>query len=98
MVVSGQRSTSHNVRSILYAMAAILEINSTIRGYHVYKRHWSAVVGEVMEAKKEEPRNVHDRYAVTLVQEEVGIVGHAGLALTVLGAGVTGLGPGLKSR
>ena len=57
-------------------MAAVLEINSTIRGYHVYKRHWSAVVGEVLEAKKEEPRNVHDRYAVTLVQEEVGIVGH----------------------
>ena len=54
----------------------MLEVSSTIHGYHVYKRHWRPVVGEVLEAKIEEPRNVHDRYAVTLVKEEVGIVGH----------------------
>ena len=53
----------------------MLEISSTIRGYHVYKRRWSAILGEILQAQKE-PTNVHDRYAVTLIKERVGIVGH----------------------
>ena len=27
-------------------MTTVLEISSTIRGYHIYKRRWSATVGE----------------------------------------------------
>ena len=54
----------------------VLEINSTVRGYHVYKRRWTASDGETLQAEKEEPENPHDRYAVSLIKEEIGVVGH----------------------
>ena len=46
-------AASHKVRRrpvvwILYALVTVLEVNCTIRRYHVYKRHWNAVVGEVL--------------------------------------------------
>ena len=56
-------------------MMIVLELNASIRGYHVYQRRWSALIGEILQAQKEE-RNTHDRYAVALFKEELGIVGH----------------------
>ena len=42
----------------------------------MYKRRWTAANGEVLQTEKEEPENPHDRYAVSLIKEEIGIVGH----------------------
>ena len=58
------------------ATTGMLEVSSTVRGYHVYKRRWDATIGEVLQAEREGPRNVHDRYAVTLTKEGLGTVGH----------------------
>lgn len=55
---------------------AMLELSSTVHGYHVYKQSWNAMIGEVLQAEREEPRNVYDRYAVMLMKEDVGTVGH----------------------
>ena len=54
----------------------LLEVSSTVCGYHVYKWCWDAMIGEVLQAEREESRNVHNRYAVTLIKEDVGTVGH----------------------
>ena len=44
--LSGSRKTVSSEFE-LYAMTTVVEVNSTIRGYHVYKRRWSAgVVGD----------------------------------------------------
>ena len=48
--------------------------NSSITGYHVYKDILEATVGKQLSCRKE-PRNVHDVYAVAVVEEE-NIVGH----------------------
>ena len=44
----------------------------------MYKRRWDATIGEVLQAEREEPRNVHDRYAVMLVKETVGLASYPG--------------------
>ena len=36
-----------------------------VRGYHVYQRIWTAVVGEVLHCERE-PTNSRDRYAVAV--------------------------------
>ena len=45
-----------------------------VRGYHVYKEMWEAVIGEVLECHRE-PTNATDRYAVAVTKAAT-IVGH----------------------
>ena len=45
-----------------------------VRGYHIYKDVWEAIVAEQLECVRE-PRNVNDRYAVAVVKNEI-VVGH----------------------
>ena len=45
-----------------------------VRGYHVYKDIWSAVVGEELPCKRERT-NTADPFAVAVVKEET-TVGH----------------------
>ena len=47
---------------------------SRVRGYHVYKEHWEAAVGEELECQRER-RNGADAYAVAAVREG-SVVGH----------------------
>ena len=54
----------------------MLEVTSTVHGYHVYKRCWDATTGEVLQAEREEPRIVHNRYVVMLIKEHTGTIGH----------------------
>ena len=42
-----------------------IEYLSTVRGFHVYMRMWTPVVGESLTAVRE-PGNVHDRNTVAL--------------------------------
>ncbi len=51
-----------------------MEINSYIRGYHVYKEIWSPTIGESLLVKRESD-NVKDSTAVAIYQEDT-IVGH----------------------
>ena len=45
-----------------------------VRGYHIYKHIWEAVVGETVECQRE-PCNMKDRYAVAVIKDGV-IIGH----------------------
>ena len=45
-----------------------------MRGYHVYNDIWEAAVGETLVCIRE-PRNTHDRYAVT-VEKDGMVIGH----------------------
>ena len=47
------------------ATRSTIEYLSTVRGFHVYMRTWTPVVGESLTAVRE-PGNVHDRNAVAL--------------------------------
>ena len=51
-----------------------LEINSFMRGYHVYMNIWDAVIGEKLELVRE-PTNLQDQTAVA-VKKDQQIVGH----------------------
>ena len=50
------------------------QINSFIRGYHVYKEDWAPTTGEQLILRRE-PSNPKDHYAVSVLKEEQ-IVGH----------------------
>ena len=50
------------------------EFNTFIRGYHAYKDIWNPVPGELL-ILKQEPNNIKNRSAVTIIKEG-DIVGH----------------------
>lgn len=50
------------------------EMESCVRGYHVYQHVWDAVVGEILECERE-TSNPNDRYAVVTKKAE-NVVGH----------------------
>ena len=49
-------------------------VDVCVRGYHIYKDIWPAVIGEVLACERE-PSNSQDRYAVAVKKDET-IVGH----------------------
>lgn len=59
-----------------------VELSSTVRGYHVYMRMWTPVVGGSLMAEKE-PCNIHDRNAVALFRGDMK-VGHVPRKISVL--------------
>ena len=50
------------------------EINSYVRGYHVYSSIWEISIGEQFECARE-TLNDSDRYAVAVIKDSV-IIGH----------------------
>ena len=52
-------------------------LESIVRGYHVYRRIWEAVVGEELTCITE-PDNRSDRYAVAVIKSDT-TVGHVGI-------------------
>ena len=52
----------------------VYERNSGIRGYHVYKYIWDAVIGQELQCKRQ-PHNGSDRYAVAVKKNEI-LIGH----------------------
>ena len=57
------------------AMLTTIEFEYVIRGYHEYKRVWNPEMNERLSTEIE-MGNPHDRYAVAVVSEEHGTVGH----------------------
>ena len=55
-------------------MAAQFEVESCVRGYHIYKAVWTPTIGEVLSCTRETV-NLHDHYAVKVERSGV-IVGH----------------------
>ena len=55
-------------------MAEPLEVESVVRGYHVYKDVWSAAVGTTVPCQVESFKP-HDSYAVAMIKDDV-VVGH----------------------
>ena len=51
-----------------------MEIQSTVRGHHIYKAIWTPVIGEELTVIPEEA-NDHDPHAIAVLKDEV-IVGH----------------------
>ena len=52
----------------------IAEIESYIRGHHVYQREWTPVLGEELHCQREST-NANDPYAVA-VRKDDNVVGH----------------------
>ena len=52
-----------------------VELKYVIRGYHVYRKVWMPELGEVLLALKEDA-NIHYRFAVAMICEDLGVVGH----------------------
>ena len=55
-------------------MASDFTVESCVRGYHVYRERWTAVIGEVLSCRRE-PGNASDPFAVGVMKERE-IVGH----------------------
>ena len=51
------------------------EMASCVRGYHVYKEIWEAVIGERLVCERQ-PENQRDRYAVAIKKNDGTILGH----------------------
>ena len=51
------------------------EIESTVKGFHVYRNSWEPVIGDVLETCME-PQNEVDKYAVAVVDNENNVIGH----------------------
>ena len=52
----------------------VCERNSCVRGYHMYKDIWNAVIGEELLCERE-PDNRSNRYAVAIKKDGI-IIGH----------------------
>jgi len=59
---------------ILFGMFKF-EIQSCVRGYHIYQAFWSSSVGEMLNCARE-PRNREDLYAVDTRKAGDVVVGH----------------------
>ena len=53
---------------------AAYEVESCVRGFHVYKDSWDALIGKGVLFERE-PFNDEDRYAVAVLKDD-SIVGH----------------------
>ena len=56
-------------------MEETFEIDSCIRGYHVYKEVWTSNGDKILSCRRE-VGNIHDMYAVSMVHESGIVVGH----------------------
>ena len=65
-------------------------IETIVRGYHVYQVVWEAAVGQVLPCQRERG-NVHDPYAVAIVDKGV-VVGHVPRAISSVEGGPSGFG------
>ena len=52
-----------------------MELEYVVRGYHEYKRVWTPVLDEMLSTEIERG-NLHDEYAVAVMSERLGTVGH----------------------
>ena len=52
-----------------------LTLSSAVRGFHIYKEHWSPVIGETFVCRHE-PHNSYDIYAIGVYSSTDKLVGH----------------------
>ena len=68
---------------MIMAVIVSTEMSCVIRGYHVYKTVWTAILGEELECRREVNNSV-DRYAVGVYKLDGTLVGHLPQRLTTL--------------
>ena len=56
-------------------MESVLEVESCIRGHHVYRSIWTPTIGEQLSCKRELV-NEKDPYAVAMIRDRTTVVGH----------------------
>ena len=61
----------------------MFEVQSCVRGYHVYQNVWTSYVGKVLSCAKE-PRNPEDPYAVATKTTSGTVVGHVPCSLSCI--------------
>ena len=61
----------------------MFEVQSCVRGYHVYQNVWTSYVGEVLSCAKE-PANPEDPYAVATKTTSGTVVGHVPRSLSCI--------------
>ena len=49
----------------------VFEVESSVRGHHVYMQEWTPFIGEKLECQREET-NEQDPYAVAIVKRTAG--------------------------
>ena len=72
MVLARPRNFSTRVKMAMYMYE--YQLQWYMRGYHIYKEEWEAVIGEELKCEREK-NNAKDPYAVAVVRKNV-IVGH----------------------
>ena len=65
----------------------MFEVQSCVRGYHVYQNVWTSYAREVLSCAKE-PRNPKDPYAVAIKTASGTVVGHVPHSLSCIFATV----------
>ena len=55
-------------------MVESYEVETVVRGYHIYQEIWSAAVGTILSCRQER-FNAHDSYTVAMIKDDV-VVGH----------------------
>ena len=65
---------SNQTRTKKMASVSSVEIDTVMRGYHVYKEVWTSTLGEKLTCRRESD-NFHDRFAVAVIKGS-DIVGH----------------------
>ena len=65
---------SNQMRTKKMASVSSVEIDTVMRGYHVYKEVWTSMLGEELTCRREYD-NFHDRFAVAVIKGN-DIVGH----------------------
>ena len=70
------RARPHNLYFCAHVAIETVEIDSCIRGHHVYKASWKPTLNEELNCYKEEG-NPHDPYAVAVTKgDSKTVVGH----------------------
>ena len=64
-------------------MESVLEVDSCIRGHHVYRSIWTPIIGEQLSCKREF-ENETDLYAEAMIRDRTTVVGHVRYLLLVL--------------
>ena len=79
LATPGCKATPEHV-DLLKMPESRYEVETVVRGYHVYMGIWDAAIGETLECEQE-GKNIHDPYAVAVVKGG-NVVGHVPRAIS----------------
>ena len=72
-LISSHAVSQGNESASTTRIYSVYKKESVVRGHHIYKKSWTAVIGEVLPVERED--NQHDDHAVDLMKNG-GNIGH----------------------